>query len=204
MEKIEKLKFAYCIADYLYDNNVEWQSEGECEDVHVSSLISYIKRTLSITISIDAIYEIFAFMNSYELENKRIPQLIYDPIHKMNHGIDPIINYKYDYSGLGDLLGYYREEINDPDFFYEYFHIQILNSDPDLPDDDWDDDFDDDFIQSEEDNHGKGGFINNSDDQEDENIDLLEIKKDAWGNLYTEGGRMYDRSVNRNNNDEDY
>jgi len=42
-----------------------------------------------------------------------------------------------------------------------------------------------------------------TDNQEGDDIDPMEIKRDAGGNLYTEGGRMWDNYVNKKKNDDD-
>lgn len=62
--------------------------------------------------------------------------------------------------------------------------------------DNWDDDLQD---QLNDESYRPDLF-----EDSNEEIDPMEIKRDTWGNLYTEGGRMWDRYVNKNSNEDDF
>lgn len=84
------------------------------------------------------------------------------------------------------------------DYWGEKNHIND-NCENDIDDDD--DDFKDD--EEDEEDEEDDDFKDDDDfDFNDEDIDPMEVRRDAWGNLYTVGGQMWERAMNKRNDDD--
>ncbi len=129
-------------------------------------------------------------INEKEFTDKYLPSAKYDGSYDINYKYYPTNNEE--------------EEFDDDDYSDDNddYHVE-----EEFDDDDYSDDNDDYNVENDnfkKDDRCKYIFTDEDDiDFDREDIDPMEVRRDEWGNLYTVGGQMWERAMNKRNDDDD-
>lgn len=149
---------------------------SECETMRIGKeFIDYYSQHFKCSIDIEQVIEAVEYVNDQK----------YDFIESDTRiiNLNSSLYFSCMYADLKNMMKYYEEKIDDLDWLKQSrYDLEKLNISLDDEDDD-------------------GGEICKIDDYDEDQIDPLEIKRDAWGNLYTDGGQMWDDYVNKNNDE---
>lgn len=145
------------------------------------------------------------FLNGVYKEGLNFPSLVYfyveeDEIETCQ--LDSIFYSFYTREAIKSLYDKFEDEMNNTEFTHYEFSDVLTMVDGDVGNGNNDDitngyKFDDSqYFEQDED------YFNYDDNGEE--IDPMEVRRDAWGNLYTVGGQMWERAMNKRNEDDDY
>lgn len=106
------------------------------------------------------------------------------------------------------LLGWIellKTSINDAEFTDKYLPLSDYDGSYDIQNipDGYEDETEEEY-ESVDEVHDIDDDENYDFDDEDEGFDPMEVRRDAWGDLYTVGGQMWNRAMNKRKDEEEY